>query len=48
MPPEPPGQEIRFDEIGSYPLPKGVRREDISLDEPYLGMVEDADRKSVE
>ncbi|MCK4511995.1 hypothetical protein KAW64_09660, partial [bacterium] len=42
MPPEPPIRDIRFDEIGSYPLPKGVRREDISLDEPYLDMVEDA------
>ncbi|MHC1593702.1 MAG: methionine synthase [Methanotrichaceae archaeon] len=42
MTPEPPIRDIRFDEIGSYPLPKGVRREDISLDEPYLDMVEDA------
>lgn len=31
----------RFDDIGSFPLPKGIRTENISLDNDYLEIVQD-------
>lgn len=42
------GQEIIFDDIGSYPLPVGMSREKLPLGDGYLNLVRDAIVQKIE
>jgi 5-methyltetrahydropteroyltriglutamate--homocysteine methyltransferase len=42
------GEKIIFDDIGSYPLPAGMRREKLPLGDSYLAVVRDALSQKIE